>query len=82
MACMTTKVQQWGNSLGIRLPKTVALALRLQSGSIVDITQENEAVVVRLARSEGSLSDLISRITPENTHQEVAWGSPRGSEVW
>jgi len=28
------------------------------------------------------LQELISKITPENTHKEIKWGNPVGKELW
>ncbi len=28
------------------------------------------------------LKKLISKITPENKHKEIKWGTPVGKEVW
>ena len=34
---MHSQVQKWGNSLGIRIPKTIAQKLHLHSGSHVEL---------------------------------------------
>ena len=34
---MVTKVQQWGNSLGVRIPKGLAEEAAVSAGSSVDI---------------------------------------------
>lgn len=47
-----TRVQKWGNSLGIRLPTTIAKNLRLKEGSTVLITQENKFVKIQEAKGQ------------------------------
>jgi len=37
---MLTKVQKWGNSLTLRIPKTYALEAKLENDSDVDISME------------------------------------------
>lgn len=35
---MLTKVQKWGNSLGLRIPRSLAADAKVQPGSMVDIS--------------------------------------------
>ncbi len=43
---MTTKIQKWGNSLAVRLPKKVAGRLGLREGSRVEIGGAAEEIVI------------------------------------
>jgi antitoxin MazE len=69
---MKTHVQRWGNSLGLRIPKSFAEGLRLRDGSPVEISLEEGAVIIKpdLDRSF-DLDSLLSKITAENIHP--AW---------
>ena len=77
---MRSSVAKWGNSLALRLPKAYAKQLRLKPGSAVDLALERDRLVV--TRAVPSLRELCARITPENRHDESAWGSRRGREAW
>jgi antitoxin component of MazEF toxin-antitoxin module len=44
---MQTKVQKWGNSYAVRLPKELVTRLGLQAGSTVQVVQEGATVVVK-----------------------------------
>lgn len=44
---MTTKVQKWGNSLAVRLPKAVTRRLALRAGSGVVVRQDEDTIVIR-----------------------------------
>lgn len=44
---MTTKVQKWGNSLAVRLPKEVAQKLHLKEGSKVEVRQDAAHIVIQ-----------------------------------
>ena len=44
---MTTKVQKWGNSYAIRIPKYIVEELGLTAGSLVDIKRVNDTIVIR-----------------------------------
>ena len=79
---MTTQVSKWGNSLGLRLPKSIAREAQLDAGDTVDVSVDNGVIVVRPSRPRYSLEDLVSRITARNRHDESDWGRPLGHEVW
>jgi antitoxin MazE len=83
MAPMKTKVQRWGNSLGIRIPKALAQEAALESDSEVDISsQDGKIVISPLKQKSVSLRQLLSRVTEANLHAEIATGEPEGKEAW
>ena len=68
---MQTKIQKWGNSLALRIPKPFALEIGLDQNSVVEVSI-----------SEGKLL-LEPVIVPEYTlHSEVDTQSAVGNEVW
>ncbi|PYQ98290.1 MAG: AbrB/MazE/SpoVT family DNA-binding domain-containing protein [Acidobacteria bacterium] len=77
-----TQIAMWGNSLGLRLPKAVALEAQLDEGDTVDVSVRNGAIVIRPSRPTYSLEQLVARITPRNRHDESAWGTAVGHEAW
>ena len=78
----TTQVSKWGNSLGLRLPKSVAREAQLDEGDTVDVSVDNGTIVIRPSRPRYSLDELVRRITPKNRHDESDWGGSLGDEVW
>lgn len=79
---MTTQVAKWGNSLALRLPRSVAAAADVRDGDAVDVTVEGGAIVIRAAAPRYSLDELVSRITARNRHSETDWGGAVGDEAW
>ena len=79
---ITTQVSKWGNSLGLRLPKSVARDAQIGAGDTVDVSVDNGTIVVRPSRRRYSLDELVSRINTRNRHDESEWGAPLGHEVW
>jgi antitoxin MazE len=77
----TTQVSKWGNSLGVRLPKSVAREVQLDEGDTVHVSVDNGTIVIRPSRPRYSLDDLVRRITRKNRHSESDWGTV-GDEVW
>jgi antitoxin MazE len=77
---MKTRIQKWGNSLALRIPKPFAEEARL---SEVDVTLRNgKLIVMPVPAAELSLEDLVSQITPQNRHGETDTGQAVGDEVW
>jgi antitoxin MazE len=77
-----TRIARWGNSLGLRLPKSVALEAQVDEGDRVDVSVKNGAIVIRPTRPAYSLEQLVAKITPRNRHDETDWGTPSGHEAW
>ncbi|TSC75249.1 MAG: hypothetical protein G01um101433_932 [Parcubacteria group bacterium Gr01-1014_33] len=50
---MTTKVQKWGNSFAVRIPKDLIRRLALREGSDVAVREEREAIVIRRREPQG-----------------------------
>ncbi len=81
MAVMT-QLAKWGNSLGLRLPKTIALEAGVEEGDPVDVSVKDGAIVIRPSRPTYTLEQLVAKITPRNRHDESDWGAPVGDERW
>jgi antitoxin MazE len=80
---METRVQRWGNSLAIRIPKPLADEIGLQNNSPVQISLRDKALVVVPVRNPTlSLDALLAQVTPNNLHGEVQTGSAVGGEAW
>jgi antitoxin MazE len=80
---MVTKIQKWGNSLGMRIPKSFAKEAAIEEGSSVDISLEGDSLVIRPVRAaQYRLSELLSRVTEENRHEEISTGDTVGREMW
>lgn len=80
---MKTTAQKWGNSLAIRVPKSVAVQVGLKAQDDLEIeVQDGNVVLKPQLRKVYRLDDLVKRITPKNLHGEIDTGSPIGREVW
>jgi antitoxin MazE len=78
-----TRIRKWGNSLGLRIPRSLASEAAVDDGSAVDITVESGDLVIRpLRRRRYSLDELLAGIDDENRHGEVSTGAPVGNESW
>jgi antitoxin MazE len=80
---MRARVQRWGNSLALRIPRAFAAETAIEQGSEVELTlDEGRLVVTPVADRHYSLEALLAEVTPENLHDEVNLGSPEGDEAW
>jgi antitoxin MazE len=82
-ATMKARVQKWGNSLGIRIPKVLAQEVALAPDSEVDLsTQDGTIVISPVMQKVVSLRQLLSKVTKENIHGEISTGKVEGGEAW
>ena len=80
---MKTTAQKWGNSLAIRVPKSVAIQVGLKAQDALDIeVQDGNVVLKPHLQRVYRLEDLIKQITPKNMHGEIDTGIPVGREIW
>ena len=80
---METRVQRWGNSLALRIPKHLARAAGIELNSSVEIVlRDQELVVMRLRKPVHDLDQLLAMVTDENIHQEIGTGPAQGAETW
>ena len=79
---MQAKIQKWGNSLGLRIPRSFAAEAQVEEGSTVDISIENGCLRGRPVRVRMYLlHELLKGIHQHNLHPEVAVGEAIGREV-
>lgn len=78
---MQVLLKRWGNSIGFRIPKGIADSAGLKADDTVDVNVSQDGFVVKKARRKYALKDLLSRVTPENRHDSVDWGGPKGNEL-
>jgi len=79
---MTTKIQKWGNSLAIRIPKSFAETTQIKEGSEIKLSLEQDKIIVtKKEKPKYTLKDLVSKINARNIHKEISFGSPKGKEL-
>lgn len=82
---MQTRILKWGNSLGLRIPKSFAELAGVSAGSEVDLLVEDGELIVRPRRSREvryRLQGLLKKVTARNVHREIETGKPVGREAW
>ena len=78
---MEAMVQKWGNSLGIRIPNLIVREFSLKNGSVVNINDNGNEIIIKPIR-KNRLSDMLDKINDQNLHQEIETTGPVGKEIW
>ena len=79
---MRVRVQKWGNSLALRIPKAFALDAQIENNSEVELSLVDGQIVIKpVPKKEWTLEQLLAGITSENTYEEVDTGDAVGKEV-
>jgi len=79
---MTTKIQKWGNSLGIRLPKAMFESGQFTEGSIVALKQKGPEIILKVVKQKKlSLKEIMKNIRPEQFHSLIDFGPDVGKEI-
>ncbi len=80
---MQTRIQKWGNSLGVRIPRALAEEVGVGPGTEVSLSaHEGELIMKPSLPTRFRLDDLLETITPENRHSQVDTGEPVGNEIF
>ena len=80
---MKTRIQKWGHSLALRIPKSFALETGLEQDALVDVALvDGKLIVTPLPPASISLEQLLAGITDENRHAEYDTGAAVGNEGW
>ena len=80
---MKTRIQKWGNSLALRIPKSFATEVGLQRETAIEISlADGKLVITPVAKPKLTLKQLLAKVTKENLHHEVNTGHAVGNETW
>jgi antitoxin MazE len=79
---INASLQQWGNSLAVRIPKAITEEMNLVKGASLRFRIEENRIILEPDTDNGSLANLLENVTPENLHRATDWGEARGNEVW
>ena len=79
---MKAQMVRWGNSLAIRIPKSILQEAKLKEGDALEIEAAGDGrlQVCRPSRIP-TLQQLIAQITPENRYSELPTGPETGKEI-
>lgn len=82
------KIQKWGNSQGVRLPKDVLNRLGAHVGDAVTCDVKRDRLIFKFGKKTAyptkkyRLEVLLSKIPSRRKNKEVKWGKAMGKEAW
>ncbi len=81
---MRSKIQQWGNSLALRIPKPFAEEAGLSRHSDVELSVvDGNLLVFPITEPQPPiLNELLDEVTDDNLHSETDTGPAVGREIW
>jgi antitoxin MazE len=80
---MKTHVKKWGNSLALRIPKTIAEETGLRAEATVELSVAKGKLIVRpIVTPPLTLEELLQSVTDENLPTEWKTGRAVGKEAW
>jgi antitoxin MazE len=80
---MVARVQRWGNSQGLRLPKHVLESADIAIGDNVEvIPQEGQILIKKVSKRKFDLAEMVSRMPRNYKAREEDFGGPVGKEEW
>ena len=81
---MTTTVQKWGNSNGIRIPKVILEDTLIKLNDEVEIIAADDKIIIKKVESRKhiTLAERFKDYTGDYKCEEADWGELVGKEVW
>ena len=80
---MKTRVQKWGNSLALKIPKSFAEEAGLHENGDVELSLVGGALRLKPVRAPRlTLEKLMEGVTPDNVPREWNTGPAVGREAW
>lgn len=77
-------IQKWGNSLGVRIPKSLSEQTSLREGSEVEIVAAGRTLTIRpkRCRRRYTLDELLAQATSRRSpHRKLDRSEPVGREL-
>lgn len=75
-------IQRWGNSQGLRIPKSILSIANLRENDPVEIFTDGEIITIRKAAPPRTLDDLFMGYQGDFVPCEMEDGGPVGKEVF
>ena len=80
---MRTRIQKWGNSLALRIPRSFAVEAGIRQETEVELSQEGKKLVITpIEERKYTIESLLTGITKQNLHRETDSGPAAGNEIW
>lgn len=80
---MEARLQKWGNSDGIRIPKNILKSLNIKTNDILKIEQQDDKIIISVPKNiKISLADRFKNYNGKNLAKDFSWDESVGKEIW
>ena len=79
---MVTKIQKWGNSQGVRIPKVILEKLEWKENEPLTIDIKDGKLVIEKSIERKDIKELFKDFKEEYEPENIEWGNPTGDEIW
>ena len=81
---MTTTIQKWGNSQGVRIPKMILHSVNWSENESIVIIVDNGKLIIEKAKEHKrkNIKELFKNYKGNYEPEEIDWGKPEGEEIW
>jgi len=78
---MIAKIQKWGNSQGVRIPKSILNSAHFSENEDVEIIVVDGRIIIEHTKRHKSLKERLENYDGDYKCSELNTGSPVGREV-
>ena len=80
---MTTTIQKWGNSQGVRIPKNILDSVNWTESEQITLVVENDKIIMEKTKSKRkNIKELFENYNGKYEPVKIDWGNPEGKEIW
>ena len=80
---MTTTIQKWGNSQGIRIPKMLLDSVNWsENEQIIIVVDKGKLIMEKAKGKRKNIKELFEDYKEEYKPTEIDWGEKQGEEIW
>jgi len=79
---MQTRVQKWGNSKAVRLPKAIVEEAGFKEDDQVELFVRDGNIVIAPSKKHLKLEDRVAEYDGQYSPGEWETGEPEGDEIW
>ena len=81
---MTTTIQKWGNSQGVRIPKILLDTVKWSENEEIKNNAEDGKLIIEKAKEHKrkNIKELFKDYKGDYEPIEIDWGETKGGEIW
>ena len=79
---MEVRIQKWGNSFGIRIPRSVLKSLDIKDNDLLTIEEKDDKIIIsNVNKKKISLAKKFFEYHGDTSNNDFIWDDARGREI-